>query len=83
MVFSDTDCADSWRAASHRDHRINLHIPELAKLDHETPAADAEFPSCPHPVSDAQPGAAAGALRNWYLRTLPDGLVGSALTIST
>jgi formate dehydrogenase len=48
VVFSDSDYEDSWRSVTHPDHRINLHIPELlpelAKLEHEIPQRDAEFP---------------------------------------
>jgi anaerobic selenocysteine-containing dehydrogenase len=48
VVFSDSDYEDSWQAVSHPNHRINLHIPELlpelAKLGHEIPQRDAEYP---------------------------------------
>jgi formate dehydrogenase len=48
MVYSHSAFEDSWRAVSHPDHRINLHIPELlpelAKLAQETPQTDADYP---------------------------------------
>lgn len=48
VVYSGSDYADSWRAVSHPDHRINLHIPELlpelAKLEHELPQRDTQYP---------------------------------------
>ena len=48
VVYSDSEYSDSWRAVSHPEHKINLHIPELLpeleKLASEEPQRDAEFP---------------------------------------
>jgi anaerobic selenocysteine-containing dehydrogenase len=48
VVYSDSEFADSWTAVGHPGHRINLNIPELlpelAKLERESPKRDAEYP---------------------------------------
>ena len=48
VVYADSDYAESWRAVSHPDHKINLHIPELlpelAKLEQGLAGRDPEYP---------------------------------------
>lgn len=48
VVYAEADHEDSWLAVGHPGHRINLHIPELlpelARLKHEQPKQDPDFP---------------------------------------
>jgi len=48
VVYADSEHADSWRAVSHPDHRINLHVPEmlaeLEKLAREPLPQDRDYP---------------------------------------
>lgn len=48
IVYSVSEYTDSWRAITHPEHRINLHLPELTSeleaLKHGRPRTDPEFP---------------------------------------
>jgi anaerobic selenocysteine-containing dehydrogenase len=48
LIFAVSDYADSWTAIGLPNHRINLHIPELApeveRIDREIPSTDSAYP---------------------------------------